>query len=31
MEESCKDRVLEIKDKVAGYEAHIRLKERPKT
>jgi hypothetical protein len=29
-EESCKDRVLEIKDQVAGYEAHIRLKEKAK-
>ena len=29
-EESCKDRVLEIKDQVAGYEAHIRLNEKAK-
>jgi hypothetical protein len=27
---SCKDRVQEIKDQVAGYETHIRLKERAK-
>src|SRR5436190_7659930 len=29
-EQSCKDRVKEIKDQVAGYEAHIRLKEKAK-
>jgi len=29
-DESCKDRVQEIKDQVAGYEAHIRLKEKAK-
>ena len=27
---SCKDRVLEIKDQIAGYEGHIRLKEKAK-
>jgi hypothetical protein len=29
-DESCKDRVQEIKDQVAGYEAHIKLKEKAK-
>jgi hypothetical protein len=29
-DESCKDRVQEIRDQVAGYEAHIRLKEKAK-
>src|SRR5205814_911419 len=27
---ACKDRVLEIKDQVAGYETHIRLREKAK-
>ena len=29
-EESCKDRIQEIKHQVTGYEAHIRLKEKAK-
>jgi hypothetical protein len=29
-EETCKERVQEIKDQVTGYESHIRLKEKAK-